>query len=342
MKRRSLMVGALALAATLPLAPAALAQEVTLRLHQMLPMQATIPSKAIQPWIEKVEKESGGRIAVQHFPSMQLGGKPPALYGQAEDGVVDLVWTVLGYTPGRFPKTEAFELPFMTGDAEADSRAFHTYVTENAMDEFSTTKPLVFHVHGPGWIHSSKPIQSLDDMRGLKVRGPTRVINSMLTKLGAEPVGMPVPAVPSALQKGVIDATVIPWEVTLPLKVSELVENHSGFSTAPGLYTATFVMTMNKAAYEKLPDDLKKVIDDNSGPETAALFGAAMAAGDEEGRAKAEGSGNTIVELEADRAKWEEAAKAVTEEWVSEMDGKGLDGQKLVDAAKAAVEKASQ
>ena len=105
------------------MASSALAQEVTLRVHQMLPPQATIPEKAIDPWIEKVEAESDGRIEIEHYPSMQLGGAPPALYDQARDGVVDIVWTVLGYTPGRFPKTEAFELPFMIHRLEGETRA---------------------------------------------------------------------------------------------------------------------------------------------------------------------------------------------------------------------------
>ncbi|MEO0546334.1 MAG: TRAP transporter substrate-binding protein [Pseudomonadota bacterium] len=338
-------IAAMALAASVGAmlaSTASFAQEVTLRLHQLLPLRATIPAKAIQPWIEKVQKESGGRIAIQHFPSMQLGGRPPALYGQAADGVVDIVWTVLGYTPGRFPKTEAFELPFMTGDATAASKAFHEYVAANAMDEFRDTQPIVFHVHGPGYFHSNKPIAKLEDLKGQKLRGPTRVINSMLDKLGAEPIGMPVPAVPEAVSKKVIDGAVIPFEVTLPLKMSELVSNHAGFATAPGLYTATFVMTMNKAKYDGLPADLKKVIDDNSGPEVAALFGAAMDGGDTAGRAVAQKAGNTIVDLDDQRAEWEAAAKAVTEEWIAEMDGKGLNGAELVQSAKDLIAKNSQ
>ena len=107
------------------------AQTTTLRFHQMLPPQATIPAAAIKPWAEKVEKESGGKIKVQLFPSMQLGGRPPELFDQAKDGVVDIVWTVLGYTPGRFPKTEAFELPFSSGLAEPASRAFQEFVERN-------------------------------------------------------------------------------------------------------------------------------------------------------------------------------------------------------------------
>ncbi|MEQ9609984.1 MAG: C4-dicarboxylate ABC transporter, partial [Kiloniellaceae bacterium] len=130
---------ALTAASVLGLPSRAEAQESTpqviLRLHQMLPPQAAIPARALIPWIETVERESQGRIKVEHYPSMQLGGAPPSLYDQARDGVVDLIWTVLGYTPGRFPKSEAFELPFMVTTAEATSRAFHEYALANAMDE---------------------------------------------------------------------------------------------------------------------------------------------------------------------------------------------------------------
>ena len=95
------------------------AADVTLRFHQFLSLKADIPARGIEPWIKKIEEESNGRIKIEHYPSMQLGGAPPSLYGQARDGVVDIIWTVLGYTPGLFPTAEAFELPFMTGDAES-------------------------------------------------------------------------------------------------------------------------------------------------------------------------------------------------------------------------------
>ena len=97
------------------LTSAANAADVTLRFHQFLSLKADIPAQGIEPWIKKIEEESNGRIKIEHYPSMQLGGSPPSLYGQARDGVVDIIWTVLGYTPGLFPTVEAFELPFMTG-----------------------------------------------------------------------------------------------------------------------------------------------------------------------------------------------------------------------------------
>ena len=196
----------------------------------MLPPQAAIPANAIKPWAEKVEKESGGRIKVQLFPSMQLGGRPPELFDQAKDGVVDLIWTVLGYTPGRFPKSEVFELPFSSGDGGVLVQGLLGVCAEACRRTSTRTcKLIAVHTHGPGLFHSKDPINKLEDLKGMKVRGGSRVINMMLEQLGATPVGLPVPAVGEALSKGVIAATTIPWEVTPALKVSQIVQ-----ATTPG------------------------------------------------------------------------------------------------------------
>ena len=319
---------------------AASAADVTLRFHQFLPPQATIPSKAITPWAQKVEKESGGRIKIQQFPSMQLGGKPPELFDQAKDGVADIVWTVLGYTPGRFPKSEVFELPFSSGLAEPASRAFQEYVEKHAMDEFKDVKVIAVHVHGPGLIHSKNPVTNLEDLKGVKVRGGSRITNIMLEQLGATPVGMPVPAVSEALSKGVISATTIPWEVVPALKVQQIVKNHTGFAGDKGLYTQTFVVAMNKGAYDKLPADLKKVIDANSGIETAALFGRAMDQGDKVGLSLAQKAGNRIIMLDAiETQTWRRTAASVRDIWFKEVASKGIDGPKLAADAEALIAK---
>jgi TRAP-type C4-dicarboxylate transport system substrate-binding protein len=321
---------------------AAHAQDVTLRLHQMLPPQATIPAKAIVPWIEKVQAESGGRLKVQEYDAMALGGTPPQLVDQVTDGFVDLIWTVIGYTPGRFPATEAFEMPFIMTNGEQTSRAFQQYCEKHCADEFKAMKVIAWHTHGPGLIHSKNPVNKLEDMQGLKIRGGSRVINQMLEKLNATPVGMPVPAVTEALSKGVIDATTIPWEVTPSLKVSELVHNHTGFSGKHGLYTQTFVFAMNRDSYDRLPDDLKKVIDANSGIETAAFFGRVMDQGDQVGLKIAQDRGNNIITLdEAETQRWKDAASPVIDAWIEEMNGKGLDGKALVEEARALIAKES-
>src|SRR3546814_8562503 len=123
---------------------------------------------------------------------------------------------------------------------------------------YTTLFRSLLHVKGEG-------VEKLEDMQGLKLRGPTRQANALISALGATPVGMPVPAMPEALAKGVIDGTMIPWEVTTPLKVAELVDSHTYFAGTRGLYTSFFVFAMNQARYEALPDDLKAVLDAKSG-----------------------------------------------------------------------------
>jgi TRAP-type C4-dicarboxylate transport system substrate-binding protein len=315
------------------------AADVTLRFHQFLSLKADIPARGIEPWIKKIEAESNGRIKIEHYPSMQLGGAPPSLYGQARDGVVDIIWTVLGYTPGLFPTAEAFELPFMTGDAESSSVALQKFIEAYGMDDFKEVHPLGFHTHGPGIMHvKGDAIREISDLKGKKLRGPTRVITGMLGELGATPVGMPVPAVPESLSKGVIDGAVIPYEVSVPLKIAQLTDAHTGFEGETGLYTATFGVIMNKASYEAMPADLRAILDKHSGVEMARLFGRAMDEADVNGLRIAKESGNDVVEISlADKAKWVAAVQPVIDGWIAEMDGKGLDGRGLYEAAKAAI-----
>ena len=320
----------------------ALAQEVTLKLHQFLPAQASVPRLILDVWADKVEADSDGRIKIDRYPSMQLGGRPPELVDQMMDGVADIIWTVTGYTPGRFPRSEAFEMPFTMTNGEDTSRAYWQYVEKNMLDQdFQDMKMLAVWVHGPGLIHSKDPITSVADLNGVKLRAPTRVTNKMFTDMGATTVGMPVPAVTEALSKGVIDATVIPWEVTGVLKVPELVENHTTFP-GQGLYTTTFIFGMNKQKYEALPDDLKAVIDANSGEEFSAFAGKTMHAADEPGHKLAMDRGNNIIELTAEQQQeWQDAAAPIEAWWVEEMNSSGIDGQALLDEAKALIEKNS-
>ena len=319
----------------------AYAQDVTLRLHQFLPPSATVPAKILKPWAAGVEEASGGRIKIEHFDAMSLGGRPPELMDQARDGVVDLSMTVVGYTPGRFPRTEVFELPFIMTNPVATASAYWEMVETNWQDtEYKDVKVLGAWVHGPGVVHSKDGVNSLEDMKGLTVRGPTRIINDMLSELGAEPVGMPLPAIPEALSKGVVKGTVIPWEVTPAIRLSELVTNHTEFSGDEALYAATIVLVMNKAKYDALPDDLKVVIDEASGAKLSKFATQVMWDEDAPARKIAEEAGNTIVELDAEEvARWKAAAEPVIERWVADMDSKGIDGAALIDQAKALIKK---
>lgn len=342
MKRRSFVRGAAA-AATLGTPLAALAQQaVTLKFHTFMAPQSNVWLGMHKPWMDKVEKESGGRIKFEAYPAMQLGGTPVQLYDQARDGVVDVVWTLPGNTAGRFPRIEVFELPFMMNNAESTSKAYWEYFQTHCPDEFKETHVLALQVHGPGMFHSaSKPIKSVADLRGMKVRGPTRQVTKMLGSVGAIPVGMPLPQIPDALSKGTIEACVIPWEVVPSVKVHELTKYHSEFDNTGGaLYTTTFVMTMNKAKYDSLAPDLKKVIDANSGMATSAWLGKTQQSNDVPGRKTAADRGNQIYQFTAaQREEFVKLSAKIDDEWVADMDKRGFKGAQLLQAAKDLIAK---
>jgi TRAP-type C4-dicarboxylate transport system substrate-binding protein len=273
---------------------------------------------------------------------MQLGGTPAQLYDQVKDGVVDVVWTVPGYSAGRFPLLEVFELPFMMTEAEATSKALWEYVQQSDSAEFAEVKPLAFHVHGPGVFHMvKKPIVSRADLRGLKVRAPTRQTNKLIAALGGTPVGMPVPQLPEALSKGVIDGAVVPYEVVPAIKANELTKFHSETDASQhAIYTTAFIFAMNKAKYESLPPDLKKVIDANSGLELSAEVGRAFRDGDATSR-KALPAGSINVISKAEIESWKSAAQPVIDAWIKEVSGRGADGKALLDSARGLIAKHS-
>lgn len=337
---RGTLLAALLAALLIPIA--AKAQEITLRVHHFLPTPSVTHKDFIEPWARKVEAESGGRIRIEIYPAMQLGGKPPALYDQVRDGVADIVWTLPGYTAGRFPIIEAFELPFMAASAEATSQAAHEFYKRHARAEFAEVHPLMVHVHAPGTLHlRGAPVKTLADLQGLKLRAPSRMTNAALKALGATPVGMPVPAVPESLARGVIDGAALPYEVALPLKVHELTQSHTEIASGKGkrgLYTAVFLFAMNKARYEALPDDLKKVIDDNSGTALAQKIGKLWDEAEIPGRQAAVASGAAFYTIEGDElARWQDATAAITRNWIAERNAAGQDGQALVDDARALI-----
>src|SRR5690606_18880912 len=186
------------------------------------------------------------------------------------------------------------------------------------------------HTHGPGLFHTREPVTALEDIANMKIRGGSRVISAMLADLGAEPIGMPVPQVPESLTLRVIDGATIPWQVTISLRSSEIVSNHTEFSGDRGLYTQTFAFIMNRASYERLPQDLQQVIDDHSGMEWAALFGRINDDDDAVARAMAVDRGNTIVTLDAaETARWRAAAQVTIENWMAEAAAQGIDGEGL-------------
>lgn len=330
-------ITALALASTTAMTHA---QEVTLRFQHFVSPNSANPTYFMEPWARKVEADSNGRIKVEIYPFMQLGGTAPAMYDLIRDGAVDGGWVIPGYQPGRFPEAEAMELPFMvTKSGEEASRAAYLFTQKHLMDDFADVHLIAAHMHGPGLVHKKGPaVETVSDFDGLKLRGPSRPATLLLRKLGATPVGMAVPQFPEALARGVVDGGVITWEMSPSLKLDELTDSHTDVAGDESLYNLFFIWAMNKAKYESLPDDLKAVIDANSGMMASAWAGRAHDEGDTVGRQVMVDAGNQIATLSEEvTAEIRALGAEVTQEWIEEMSARGLDAAGLVADAQAAV-----
>lgn len=322
------------------------AQEVTLKLHTFVPPVSNPPKSFLIPWSERIAKASNGRLKIQGYWSMQLGGKAPQLLDQARDGVVDIVWTLPGFTPGRMPRLEAFELPFVHKDPLSSTLALQDYEEKYLLDtDLKDYHPLLLHVHAGFLFQTKEPIRTMADLKGKKIRAASRTGVWLLEALGATGVGLPLPEIPAALSKGVIDGVLLPYEIAPAVKTPDLVSNFSELAgPQPRLGTNVFTLLMNKESYARLPPDLKKVIDENSGRNIAKWAGENWAAIEIPGKkiamSKPKNKFYTIPLAEVEKMK--KAAQPVFGRWYAEMKKIGVDGPKLVADARALIDKYSQ
>jgi len=316
------------------------APQVTLKLHHFFSSVSCGHAEFLSPWARKVEAESNGRLRVDIFPSMQLGGAPAALLDQVRDGLADIVWAVPANTPGRFPKIEAFELPFVPSRrALVNSKALEDYAAANLQDEFRDVHPIAFSCRDHGVVHANRAVRAIEDLKGLRLHVPNRLAGETARTLGALPVNAPVPQLPMAITGHVIDGCLDPWDLVPGLRLQDMLKFHTDFEES-SLSTTPFVLAMNKASYDRLPRDLKTVIDSNSGQVAAGMAGAMW---DLQARSVADmvrGRGDQITMLPAeDIARWRKAAEPVIAAWLKELKARKLDGGKLVASAQASLAK---
>jgi len=311
--------------------------QVALYFQHYWPQTALTVKQLVVPWCDTVAKESNQRIRCVQLPAMSGGGTPAQLVDRVKDGVDDLVLTVLGYTPGRFPRMEVFELPFMTGNAQAASKAAWEYMNKHALQEFAGMKVLGMWVHDEGQIHTrGKAIRTLEDFKGMKLRAPSREKAKLVQALGAIAVGMPITGVTEAITKGTIDGTMVPWDAATSFRIHEAANLHTETPEgSPALYTVALMFAMNEKRYNALPADLKAIIDKHSGAALSARMGKMWDDSAAPARAKAVAAGNQFYTLPAaEMARWQEAAKPVQAEWMIDMHKRGIDGRALFDDAK--------
>jgi TRAP-type C4-dicarboxylate transport system substrate-binding protein len=340
-RRQFLATTAGALAAPALFRPALAAPEVTLKLHHVLGPKSPAQVKMLEPWSQRIEKDSGGRVKIEIYPSMTLGGSPPQLFRQVADGVVDIVWTVNGYTPGLFPRSEAFELPTVfTNDIVATNLAMREVFDKYLAPEYEAVHVLFNHVHAGQGLHMAKePVHTVDDTKGKKLRVPGPTGNDVVVAMGATPVTMPVPDLPQALSTNAVDGALIPWEIIPALKLQDVTKYQIEGPDKERFGTTTFQVSMNKAKWEDLPDDLKDVFAKNCGPDWLREVGKIWREDDDEGIKIAVDSGNEYIVLTREQMDTFNTALApVVDKWINDHKGK-FDAQAVVDAARASIAK---
>ncbi len=346
--KKTLVAATAAAVVAFPLitSPAAQAAEVTLRMMTLIPPVANPAKTFLIPWAKRVAKSSGGKLKIQPFWSMALGGRAPQLLDQVRDGVIDIAWTLPGFTPGRMPRVEPFELPFVHKDALSTTLALQDYQEKYLNDtDLKDYHPLLLHVHEGFLFQTKKPIRRMSDLKGMKIRAASRAGVWLLEAIGATGVGMPLPRIPPALSKGVIDGVTLPYEIAPAVKTQDLVSHFSILSgSRPRLGTNVFTFLMNKKSYNSLSRELKKAIDDNSGRNIAQWAGQNWRDIEKPGLKVVQSrKKNKFYTIPPDEvAKMKAAAKPVFTRWFKEMKKNGIDGEALLADARRLIDKYSK
>ena len=292
----------------------------------------TMQTKVFEPWAEKINKLSNGKVKVTFFPGGALG-KTPDHYDLAEKGITDISYTLHDYTPGRFPMTTVFELPFIIKSATGTSKAMWQVYEEfpEFQKEYRKVKVLGLFCHPAGNFNSiQKPIKSLEDLRGMKFRTASPHVTDALKLFGAVPVNMPITETYTALERGVVEGTVLPWEGNFVFKLAELLK----YGTETDFYTMTMLVVMNKRKWDSLPEDIKKIIDETTGMAMSAEAGKVYDETNDPMRQLCTKKGMQSLQLPMEeKKKLEKLTMPLREKWVKDMEAKGLPGKAVLDAA---------
>lgn len=302
-----------------------------LRLAHYLPPMHNMAANVIPEWAKQLEEASDGRLKITIFPAGQLLGVADIFDG-VKGGVADIGWSMPGATPGRFPAMSVVELPFIFQDAENASQVLMELHDQGYMDkEFDGAKVLYLHTHHAGILSTKNKVTNLDDLKGQRIRFPSPPVRSLLSTLGADPVGVPAPETYESLERGVLDGVAFPYDAMQGLRLGELMKYHVDYP----MYVLTFYMIMNEAKFNGLPADLQQVILDHSGMEEAKKVGRAWDTSEVNSRQFVLDLGNEIIELSPEQKQlWLDMAQPVITSGIAESAKAGVKAQEIYDFAK--------
>lgn len=293
----------------------AAAQEVTFRLAHWLPPTHPVQTMGMTEWMDSIKEASDGRIDFQVFPAQQLGAAPDH-YDMTRDGIADIGYVNPGYQAGRFPIYSLIEIPFHMDNAQRGAKAMHEWYAPIAEEEMSDVKFCLANPHDPGTLHSKTQVKVPGDVEGMAVRPAHATMSRFVSMLGGAPVQVPAPEAREAIANGTADAITFPWGSMFVFGINDETPYHLDMP----FYVSAQLMLINKAKYEALPDDLKKVMDEHCTPEWSQRFSEGWAEFEAAGREKAIEAGDTLYEpTEDELQQWRDAAAPLLDEWKNEV-----------------------
>lgn len=282
-----------------------------------------------QQWCKEVEKRAAGKVKITYFPG---GTLTPAAqtYDNVVKGIADIGESCFAYTRGKFPMMETLDLPLGYKTGVSATNLVNAFYAKFQPKELADVKVLWLHAHGPGILHSKKPVSKLEDLKGMKIRA-TGLAAKVVQALGAAPVGTTMPETYDALRTGVADGAMAPVEALQGWKWGEVVKSTTQ-NFGSGYTTAMFIV-MNKAKWNSLPPDVKKIFEDVS-KEWIVKQGKVWDEIDKEGYAFTKKRGNQVIALSAaEDARWAKAVKPLLDDQAKILKSKKLPGDEALKFA---------
>ncbi len=315
------------------------ADAVTLKVSSFLPPAYFVLSKTVTEWGKQLEQKSEGRLKLEIFAASQMG-PAPRQFDLARTGVADIAVFAHGLTPGRFPLTEIMQLPFLTPGAVVSSEVMMDLLPEHLAKEHPGTRVLWMWTSQPTHVFTrEKAVRRLDDLRGLRIRHPSVVTGEILAALGATPVNVQPADIAEALNKGTIDGTNFSYDGVATFRLGSSVK----YVFEGGMSAQTFAMVMSEAAYQRLPADLRKLVDDTTGKASSRTVGLDFERAEIESKKYAAASNIQVLALSAEeRERARQLTAPVTERYLAGLEAKGQPARQVYQRAQELVVKYSR
>jgi TRAP-type C4-dicarboxylate transport system substrate-binding protein len=330
---------AVALLALLLSSATALAADITLRFGTINAKTTRAFTEQLMPLKRAIEEGSKGRVAVQ-LGGLGEFGTPIQLLGQLEKGELEMISTVQGYHPGRFPLTAVMEMPLLFENAEQGTHAIWKLYEEGLIaKEYAGFKVLSLYVLPPyGLFTTNVDITSLRDLRGLRTRSPSVTVGLAMARLGMIPLGIPNNAIGTTINDGLIDSISYGWDsgATTPGAGGKMLIEQVKYLLDARFAAPSLMVLMNQKVFDGLPADIQKVIEGATGLGFSVSSARMRDGWDNETRErfKSQSSHKVISLTPEQRAEMARRTAPVVDEWVDAVARDGVDGRKIIERAR--------